>query len=258
MKEIASNQIEAVWAYLHGEMADEERNAFELDLQKDAELRRIFDETSKMHRLLRETLPVVDQEESSIDDIADKALACWEKEYDLKQRFVSERASQQKQGGLPSKWSRFLFHPAVGVAGLAAAAVILLVSPVLKTPAGLAWDDPVFSSLALRGAQSAEAQAVLSEDIAVRCQTLLQSELMRALETRADSSQISLVLSLHLQELRNGAFSLIVQARTRKGDLVGEWSGDYSGEAAFNEQVGASAEQIAEALASCTNAVKGK
>lgn len=250
MKERASNKTEVAWAYLHGELTGEERSAFEQELQKDAELDIIFDELSNMDRLLNEAMPVVDQADSAIDDVAEQALKCWEQEYDVKRKFVSGRESHKKQAGVRSNWHRFLFHPAVGVVGLAAAAVIMLVSAVFRTPGDLSWADPSFSSLVMRGAQSAEEQGILSHDTAEHCQTLLQSELMRALKVRADSEKIPLVLSLQLQELRNGAFSVTVQTRTRKGAIVGEWSGDYSGEAAFKEQVGASAEQMAEALAS--------
>ncbi len=146
----------------------------------------------------------------------------------------------------------------MGVAGLAAAAIILLTSPVLRSPDGLVWDDPVFASLALRGVLSLEEQGTLSDDTAARCQTLLRAELARVLAISTGSVQTPLVVSLHLQELRNGAFSLSVQVRTRKGETVGAWSGDYSGEAAFKEQVGASATHMAEALALWPHAVKGR
>ena len=257
MKEKASNQTGAVWAYLHGELTDDEHSAFEQDLQMDAALRRTFDDVARLDRLLRVTLPVSDQAETSIDDVAEQALACWERAYDSEQKPVPERVRNLKQGGIRSSWYGLFFHPAVGVAGLAAAAIILLASPVLRSPDGLVWDDPVFASLTLRGALSPEEQGTLSDDIAARCQTLLQAELARALAVRTDSVQTPLIVSLHLQELRNGAFSLSVQVRTPKGEAVGAWSGDYSGEAAFNEQVEASAAHMAEALAFWPQAVKG-
>jgi len=258
VKERASNQTEAVWACLHGELTGDERSAFEQDLQADAALRSIFDDAAQLDRLLRATLPFLDQAERSIDEVAEQALACWERDYDSEQKPVPQSVRPLKQGGIRSSWYGIFLHPAVGVAGLAAAAIILLFSPVLRSPGGLTWNDPVFESLTLRGALSPEEQSTLSDDTAARCQTLLQAELARALAIRKGSMQTPLVVSLHLQELRNGAFSLSVQVRTRKGESVGVWSGDYSGEAAFNEQVGASAVQMAEALASWPHAVKGE
>ena len=254
----ASNQTEAVWACLHGELTEDERCAFEQDLQAGATLRRTFDDAARLDRLLRETLPVLNQAETSIDEVAEQALACWERAYDSEQKPVLERVRHLKQGSVRSSWYGLFFHPAVGVAGLAAAAIILLTSPVLRSPDGLVWDDPVFDSLSLRGALSPDEQGTLSDDTAARCQTLLQAELASALAVRMDSVQAPLVVSLYLQELRNGAFSLSVQVRTRKGEAVGEWSGDYSGEAAFNEQVGASVEHMAETLALWPQAVKGR
>ena len=280
MKERASKQNEAVWACLHGELTGDERTAFERDLQADAVLRRTFDDAAQIDRLLRVTLPVLDQAERSVDEVAEQALACWERTYDSEQKTVPECAggglvqdsssetrsasrfsANKDKSGIwncgPARLRGLFFHPAVGVAGLAAAAVILLASPVLRTPDGLAWDDPVFVSLTLRGVLSPEEQSALSVDTAANCQRLLQAELTRALATRTGSLQTPLVLSLHLQELRNGAFSLSVQVRTRKGETVGAWSGDYSGETAFKEQVGASAALMAEALVSWPHAVKG-
>jgi len=280
----ASNQSEAVWACLHGELTGDERSTFEQDLQADAALRRTFDDAARLDRLLRVTLPGLDQAESSIDDVAEQALACWERTYDSEQKPVLEHirhaggvvvqdsrfekssvshfSADNDKSGIwsydPARFRRLFSHPLVGVTGLAAAAIILLTSPVLRSPDGLVWDDQVFAPLVLRGVLSPEEQGILSDDTAVRCQTLLQAELTRALAARMDSVQTPLVVSLHLQELRNGAFSLSVQVRTRKGEAVGAWSGDYSGEAAFKEQVGASAAHMAEALAFWPHAVKGR
>lgn len=258
MKERVSSQTEAAWAYLHGELTGDERRAFEQDLQEDAALRRTFEDANQMDRLLRETLPVIDQVDISIDDVAEQALACWEKSYDSEQNSVPECISQLKQGAVRSNWYELFLHPAVGVAGLAAAAVILLASSVLRSPDGLVWEDPVFAPLTLRGALPPEEQgATLSKDTAARCQTLLQADLTHALAIRKGSVQTPLVVCLRLQELRNGAFSLSVQVRTHKGEVVGMWSGDYSGEAAFDEQVEASAAQMAEVLAFWPQTAKG-
>ena len=243
MKERASIETETIWAYLHGELRDEKRSAFEQELQADSELRRRFEETARMDRLLRATLPELDKEELSVDAVSDKALRCWEREYDESVR-------------LHSRWQKIFFHPAVGLVGLAAAAVILLVSPVLRSPDGLVWDDPVFSPLALRGVALPEEQGMLSEETAERCQSVLRTELASALAERMVGVQNPLVVSLYVQELRNGAFLLSVQIRTRKGDVVGEWSGDYSGEAGFMKQLEASVSQIAEELESSPYVMK--
>ena len=244
MKEKASSQSETVWAYLHGELTGDERSAFERDLQADAALRRTFEDAARMDRVLHATLPVMDQKDISVEAVAEQALACWEREYDLESD--SEAFAVRR---FQPRWRGVFFHPAAGLAGLAAAAVILLAPSFLSPSGGLVWDDPVFAPLSLRGALAPAEQSVLPGDTAERCQELLKSELERALAVRTDSARIPVAVSFHLQELRNGAFSLSVQVRTRKGEVIGEWSGDYSGEAAFREQVGASAEQMAEAMA---------
>jgi hypothetical protein len=187
-----------------------------------------------------------------IDEVAEQALACWEREYDAKQR-AEERAAPFRTSLL-----RLFFHPAVGVAGLAAAALILLSTAVLTPPDGLVWADPGFSALALRGGADPAEQSVLGNDAAERCQALLRKELERVLADRSITVQSAMLISMDMQELRNGAFSLSVQVRTRKGETVGVWSGDYSGEAAFKEQVGASAECMAEELLSWFQMGKGE
>ncbi len=260
MKEKSSSQTEAVWACLHGEMTDNQRSAFEQDLRDDAALCKTFDDAAQMDRLLRNTLPLIDQAEMSIDAVAEQALACWEREYDQEQASVPQYFSNKKKNAVRMDWHRLFFHPAAGMIGLAAAAIILLSTPVLlRSPEGLSWNDPVFTPLALRGSIAQEDRAgALSAGMASRCQVLLQEELARALVSRMDSKQTPpLVVSMHLQELRNGTFSLSVQVHTRKGEAVGSWSGDYSSEDAFKEQVVTSAARIADVLASWSDAVQG-
>ena len=83
--------------------------------------------------------------------------------------------------------------------------------------------------------------------------------LKRSAETRGVALPSGLTFSFHMQELRDGAFSVSVQARLRdgEGETVGEWSGDYSSVETFLNHVDASAERMVETWVNLSGAEGG-
>ena len=81
--------------------------------------------------------------------------------------------------------------------------------------------------------------------------------LKRSAEARGVALPSGLAFSFRMQELRDGAFSVSVQARLRDGATVGEWSGDYSSVEAFLSRVDASAERMVETWVNFSGAEGG-
>jgi len=144
----ASNPTETIWAYLHGELSDADRRAFEQALESDPALRSCYEEASRMDRLLRSGAPS-ESEEAALDALAEQALAAWEREQAVASDpfAAAETPVFSKRG-----WMRRFNRPAMGLAGLAAAALfVVALSPVFLKPEGARWSEPVFSPLVLRG-----------------------------------------------------------------------------------------------------------
>ena len=234
MKEEEANSNGTIWACLHGELDGDARNALNRELERDPGLRKRFEVARRLDFMLRTTLPSLGADGMADDAIAVQALAAWERE--------QAAAARPAQAFFPRR-------AAIGVAGLAAAAALVLaVSPALRTPGGVSWTEPVFAPLLLRGAGNDSVGAPLAPGAAAQCQEALSAALRRALEARGAAVPRT-SLSLRFQELRGGAFSVAVTARQRDGRVVGEWGGDYSGVQAFLSQADASAGRIAETLA---------
>jgi len=237
---------ETVWACLHGELGQDGRAALEREMAGDPECRRRFEKARRLDGLLRSTLPALATDRVSDDALTGQVLAAWE----------SEQPAAAQPAPVISAATRgftFLRRPAVGVAWLAAAAALVLaVSPALRTPGGVRWAEPVLAPLTLRGGGTLSGNDTVAPDAAARCQAVLSAALAKALEARGVTVPRT-TLSLRLQELRRGAFSVVVTARQRSGRVVGEWSGDYSDVQLFFAQADASAARIAEALDGCGN-----
>ncbi len=267
MKERSSSEIKTVWAYLHGELTDDERRLFERRMQMDAELRWLYADAARMNSLLRETIPAQERADCSVEALVEEALSVWEQS-------SSGDAENSELGGnvevgngdvyklsrvmSTSKWWKILSHPALGFGALAAAAVIMLASPGLRGSVPLRWDKAEFTPLALRGQHSTAYDNGLTEEVAVRCRQLLRVKLERELAGRNLGSLSPMTASLQLRELRDGAFSLTVKIRAQSGVSVGFWSGDYSGEALFREQAGSSAAVMADDLAAWLDSYGGE
>jgi len=251
-----SSPAEAIWAYLHGELSKEERLSFEKELACDDTLRSRFEESRQLDRLLRSVAPSLDSTDESLDVLAEQALAAWEREQAVSSR---PRSDLSLAAPVRSGWLLMFRRPAMGLAGLAAAAALLLiVSPVLRMPHGVSWSDPVFAPLTLRGMGTQGGRRAMDAGSAMRCQQALKAALTRSVQARGVALPNGLSFSLRLQELTDGAFSVSVQARLRDGRTAGEWSGDYSSLQAFLNCADISAERMVELLVSLSGAGGGR
>ena len=247
MKADETNLSETIWAYLHGELGEDARQALERQMAHDPELRLRFESARQMDRLFRATLPALDTCDTTEAALVGQALAAWESE----QAVAAQPPASFAAG---ARWPTFFRRGAVGAAGVAVAALfVLAVSPALRAPDGVTWAEPVFAPLTLRGSGLPAEGASLAPATAARCQEVLRAAVEKDLATRGVTVPRA-TLSFRLQALRRGAFSVAVTARQRDGRVVGEWGGDYSGIEAFLSQKEASAARIAETLAACGEA----
>jgi hypothetical protein len=255
MKAQDPHSSETLWAYLHGELDDAGRAAVEAELLRDPDVRGRCQDARSLDRLLRAVLPALGSGGEAAEALAEQALTAWERDSD-----ASRKAGPAAPGDLPARsktWLLFRRQSFLAV-GLAAAAVLLLaVSSALLAPRGMRWAEPAYAPLVLRGTGVPEAGRGVHAENARRCQEALKAALERALARRRVTPPPGLVLSLRLQELKEGAFSVCLQARLRQGGTVGEWSGDYSGLAVFLDQAEASAARVAEAIVDFSGAGGG-
>ena len=255
MKAEDTHSSESLWAYLHGELDDAGRKALEQNLLSDPELRRQLDSARSLDRLLRSVMPAQDAREGADEAVAERALAAWERDSAASRLKVSEAPGQfSARSSERTTFSRRSYF----AVGLAAAAVLALaLSPVMLAPRGLSWADPEFAPLTYRGAGVQPGDRRAGEALAQRCQEALKAAFQRALAERGLTPPPGLSVSLRLQEMREGAFSVCVQARVRRGKSLGEWSGDYSNLSAFLDQADASAARMAEAIVQFSGAEGG-
>lgn len=243
-----SKPAEPIWAYLHGELAEDERFSFEADMARDYALRLRVEEARQLDSLLGSALLSQDETETGLDALADQALAAWELEQTPAIHEAPAVTPRRKTVAFPA-WPISLRRPGWSLTGLAAAAILMvLVSPLLRETPEVVWTRPDFSPLALRG-PAGSAVATLPADTAARCQKVLVAALARAFEERGAVPRCGLTLSFRLQELCKGAFSVTVQAHDRSKRTVGEWRGDYSGMESFLKHADASAAQMIAVLA---------
>jgi anti-sigma factor RsiW len=239
-----TNLSETLWACLHGELDPNAQKAFELEMAGDPGLRARFESARRLDHLLRKTLPALGTaDDLAVEAMAAQALEAWEREHPADSKNVAEVTKI-------APWHLFRKKAVFGVSGLAAAAaLILLVSPALRSAEGVRWTDPVAAPLTLRGSGNVnERSAQVPARAAAQCQEALSAALAKALEARGAAVPRT-TLSLRFQELRHGgAFSVVITAARRDGQTVGEWSGDYSGMETFLSHADASAARIAEAL----------
>jgi hypothetical protein len=235
---------EAVWACLHGELTPEARATLEQQLAASPALRRRFDAAQRLDRLLRHALPARGADAATDDALTEQALAAWEREQAV------------RDAPTFGTWDVFLRRAAVGLSGLAAAAALALaVSPMLRTPGGVRWSDPAFTPVLLRGDGNASDHVTLTPASARQCRDVLRDALAQAIQARGAAVPAA-TLSLRLQELRQGAFSVAVTARGPAGRTLAEWRGDYSGMQAFLSRADASAAALADALATLAESEK--
>jgi hypothetical protein len=245
------SQTARIWACVHGQCDAQVTAALKAEAGRDPAVRAALDAAHAFDRRLRAVVPALEWTDESL---VDGALAAWERETPDRQEAAQPAAATPAR----SRWrvihGRALFrHPTfrTSVAGLAAAAAVLLVVLPHPPPSGiLDWRSAEFRAAAFRGAAAVPSTVVrpTARD-AVRCKRALQAALDRELSS-CQNVPAGLVMHFRLQEIAGGAFSVTVWAVAPDGRTVGEWTGDYSGATAFASRIVPSARRIAAELAS--------
>lgn len=252
MNDHTERSTSRLWAYVHGELPEADRRAVRDQIDSDPDVRREVEALGRFDRRLRATLAVLDADE---DAWADRALAAWDREVAGSAVPGVSGASRGKQAApaghprpatAPAVWGRRLRWPLL--AGLAAAASLLLLFLPSAGRTAVTWQPASFSPLLTRGS-APETSPRLPPAIASTCAQALRRAVDDACRARGLALRPGIVVSVRIQELPEGAFAILVQARLRDGALVEEWSGDYSSLDSFLRQLPASAAQMAEALA---------
>ena len=218
-----------IWAYVHGELPDAERQEMEQQISHDPAVRRQVAATELLDRRLRAAFAVLDADETVW---ADRALVAWDRE--------------DAGHVAPLAWGRQLRWPIL--TGLAAAASLLLLLVPFGSRPSLQWERPAFVPLVTRGATPA-ATPRLTPATATACAQALRDAVADACRAQGLTTRPGVTISVRIQELPLGAFAMVVRARNRDSSLVEEWSGDYSSVESFNAHLPASAARMAEVLA---------
>ena len=243
MKTDTDRTDERLWQFLHGEMDDAGRDDLERAMDADDGLKERCERARRLDGALRALLPKMGEPESDPERLAERACAAWEEDQRRAGLAVSARKPALARGLWA--WRKALLG---GAALAAAAALMAVVSPALRGPHGVSWEPPRFSPLVLRG--SGVAPKVVDAAAAGRCRRALAEAVSRVAAERRVELPRGLAFSFQVQELREGALSVAVQAKSADGRLAGEWLGDYSSAEAFLKQAEASAARIVEALTS--------
>lgn len=241
MKAECDSASEKIWAYLHGECDAETRQAIEKEIARDGALRTELGRARNLDCMLRAALPALSEQSPGDEALAEQALAAWDRQNANKAAFSPARP-------VPVRWRAFSpvgRRIAVGLSGLAAAAALVVaVTLNFRTPQPAKWEDPTFIPLAWRGPDTQAGGRAIDACAARRCQEALMASVACASAARKVALPPGLVFSVRIQALRNGAFSMCVQARLRAGRNVGEWDGVYSGLDAFFKNADVSADRI--------------
>lgn len=235
-------QGETIWAYLHGELDKDTRQAFQAELDSDDLLRGRFETARRLDSAIRFALPGQAGSDKADENLDEQALNAWERDQTAS---TSDKASPRKRD--LSYWIRFSLRATAGIASLAAA-LYVLISPTLRYSPVPRWAPPVFVPLTLRGGETRDETTAVASFTAERCQVALSAALGQALKLRSVILPTGMKFSLTVRELRQGAIAVTVQARTCDGRTVGDWTGDYSDVDAFMSQVNGSAAKMVELL----------
>ena len=246
-----------LWAYVHNELPPAQRQELEQRLAADAAMQEQVAELSRFDRQLRATFAVAEIDEQSL---ADQALAAWEQDVAAESGAGLRPAGNSGWGDARRPEACTTSEPEVCrnsrklvfrwplLAGLAAAAVLLMLCLPLGSRDTLRWERPAFEPLVMRGAVTATSSRTTPQT-AVICGRELREAVTGACRTQNLVPRSGLSMSLRVQALPQGdTFVVFVQAHTRDGALAGEWSGDYSSIDAFRRQLPVSALRIARDL----------
>jgi len=201
-----------LWAYVHGQLTEDDRQALELQLRDDAELRRELLRTQQLNRFLR-------------DHLAEAVEARAE----LENRVLEAVEAGGVRAKTPPWWRRRAF---AGILAVAALLLVLTGAPLyLRGP--VAWEAPQFTPLEYRGDPEPQHGRYTRED-AEACFRAFRGALVRAFdEARPPRRTRRPVVAFSVRELPRGRLAIEVAVRydgdrppvlsTREVGSVGEF-----------------------------------
>jgi len=244
---------ERIWAYVHGELPQQERAGLERAIEQDATIRDELEAIRSFDDRLRALMPLTEQTQ---EGLGSRILEAWEKE-------TQDKAQERAPGG------RLVFFPrlrelltaprfgrvVLGVA--AAAAAILILTGVPHYYGGpIRWEKPEFTCVHYRGAEAESVSHYTGEDAAT-CFSLLRERVQAGYDRQQGKARRLFglagkrewTLSFRFQELPKRDFCVIVNACDTRRNPVGKWTRYYSTVEEFRKDVDELGSEIAGKLA---------
>ncbi len=226
-----TNPADRVWAYLHNEMGDEERELFQHALSNDAELREAVECARRPHHEFKTLLPHLEDE--GFDELLEeRLLAKWESEH-------------PEYAEIPRKTPphRILLFAAPLAA---AAALALLIGLPLQT-GPVHWQRTAYGTAPQLRGQTGTGAYYTRSDLKTLDRALRQSGEAACRQQGEPPEKWTLKISL--QELIGGALAVEVSGHPRgEPDFSKVWKKSFQGLEPFQTEVPRFGKQIAEVL----------
>jgi hypothetical protein len=219
-----------IWAYLHDELAPEEKVRFEQELQNNPELLDALDACRETHGEMEHTLPLLDEDEITDDQLEEQLIAEWEAEHP---EYAEAPAQKQNR-----KILRFTLPLA------AAAAAMVLLSLSLQT-GPVHWQRTVYGTgPQLRGQLGAQPHYTRAE--------LKQTtrDLQETIESRLTELPEPWKLKVHIQELAEGALAVEISGYPHAdSNRLLLWTENFQNLKTFHSSIPVLGKQVADDLA---------
>ncbi len=225
---------EQIWAYLHNELAPEEKDRFEQALHSDPHLREALDACRETHQELESILPLLDGEDAAADDqLEERLLAEWEAEHPEYAETPIRR---------PRRKILYFSLPLA-----AAAAAVILLSLSLQTKP-IHWQRTAYGTAPqLRGQPEMQPHYTRTE------LKQINRELQKAIEIHIEQLPVlpdPWKLKIYLQELANGALSVEISGHPRADPVQStQWNRGFQSLEIFRESIPLLGKQVADDLA---------
>ena len=225
----------AVWSYVHGEMNDPAREAFERRMAETPDLARAVEDVRKIDKDLRQLMPAVESPVSE-ESMVTRVLTAWEAEQiggsDPDESVTDQETPNMSPHGSSGGW-RWIRFSAMAVA--AAACAILMVGVAHQFRGPISWLPPDYGTAPLvRGSGSAPTERTYSEKDLQSFSASLRAGIEQEYKRRTanENSWRSRLrpggrwsLRVHLQELYGGALDVEVGAyRPNQEEPAQTWS----------------------------------
>ncbi|MCF7817099.1 MAG: hypothetical protein K9M54_04390 [Kiritimatiellales bacterium] len=225
-----TSPADQIWAYLHNELAPEQKERFEQALQNDPGLRDALEECQATHTELASLLPLLDTAGESDDQLEERLLAEWETEHPE----YAERSVQTPR--------RNILRFTLPLAAAAAAALILLALP--WNPGPVRWQRTAYGTAPQLRGQPAEQPHYTRAELK---QT--SRELQEAIESRLADAPGRWVLQISLQELAAGSLSVEISGHPRAdANRSSHWSQSFQTLELFRANIPLLGKQVADDL----------